>query len=74
MTDYWPADRDYSTIRRFISLFPEIPLAKFLATYFMIVGIPLEVKDGNDGISEPSNINDEAFFDLIVRDAHTSQV
>lgn len=74
MTDGRLADYDYSMIRRFISLFPEVPLAKFMATYFKISGIPLKMEDESNAISEASDVTDEVFFDLIVRDAHTSYV
>jgi hypothetical protein len=58
---------DYSLLQRYVTLFPQLPLAKFIIIYFEFSGLPLE--DDVDEKSKPlvPNNTEDKFYDLLVR-------
>jgi hypothetical protein len=70
-TNVWKIEQyDYPLLRRYVSLFPDTPLAKFIIAYFEMSDIPVgeEDDDEKNNNKKPldSNEMEDKFFDLLV--------
>jgi superkiller protein 3 len=61
-----PEDYDYKLLRRFLALFPQLPLSRFITLYFEFSGIPLDDEKDKEAKPPIANDTEDKFYDLLV--------
>lgn len=73
MLSHVSADYDFQTLRRFIDIFPNLPLAKLLQGYFNYIHLPLDLNDTDeDEVPEALDENGDSFSSVLVCNSSSS--